>query len=87
MARSVCQDSDMIVFSGNLKLSSSFVESNIVLIVIVILIVIDMKGAQALRAAGQPVVAGLVLRCGAPRVPATQSRQRLLSNAAAAQVG
>ena len=42
---------------------ASFVESNKVLIVIIILIVIDAKGAQALRAAGQPVVAGLVLRC------------------------
>ena len=30
-----------------------------------VLIVID-SGAQALRAAGQPVVAGLVLCCGAP---------------------
>ena len=39
----------------------SFVEPNKVLIVIIILIAIDAKGAQALRAAGQPVVAGLVL--------------------------
>ena len=31
-----------------------------------VLIVIDTKGAQALRAAGHPVVAGVVLRCGAP---------------------
>ena len=39
-----------------------FVDLNKVLVVIVILIGIDAKGAQALRAAGQPVVAGLVLR-------------------------
>ena len=44
---------------------ASVVEPNKVLILIVILIVID-SGAQALRAAGQPVVAGLVLCCGAP---------------------
>jgi len=45
---------------------AGFVEPDKVQLEIIILIVIDMKGAQALRAAGQPVVAGLVLRCGAP---------------------
>ena len=70
----MCQESDTIVIVGSWKLYlsfvanfvASFVEPDKVLIVIVILIVIDTKGAQALRAAGQPVVAGLVLRCGAP---------------------
>ena len=56
-----------LLFFGSWKLFSSFVasvvETNRVLIVIIILIVVDAKGAQALRAAGQPVVAGLVLRC------------------------
>ena len=73
-ARGVCQESDTIVIVGSWKLYlsfvanfvASFVEPDKVLIVIVILIVIDTKGAQALRVAGQPVVAGLVLRCGAP---------------------
>ena len=54
-----------LLFFGSWKLFSSFVasvvETNRVLIVIIILIAIDAKGAQALRAAGQPVVAGLVL--------------------------
>ena len=76
----MCQESDTIVIVGSWKLYlsfvanfvASFVEPDKVLIVIVILIVIDTKGAQALRVAGQPVVAGqpavagLVLRCGAP---------------------
>jgi len=70
----VCQESDTIVIVGSWKLYlsfvanfvASFVEPDKVLIVVVILIVIDTKGAQALRVAGQPVVAGLVLRCGAP---------------------
>jgi hypothetical protein len=39
----------------------SFVEPSKVLVVIDILIAIDAKGAQALRAAGQTVVAGWVL--------------------------
>jgi len=42
-------------------------------LLIIIIIVIDTKGAQALRAAGQPVVAGLVLRNAAPRAPRWQS--------------
>ena len=46
-----------------------------------ILIVIDAKGAQALRAAGQPVVAGLVLRCGAPRASATVGGAQSLATA------
>ncbi len=64
---------------------ASFVESNKVLIVIIILIVVDAKGAQALRAAGQPVVAGLVLRCGAPRPPATAGGAQYLASTAAAK--
>ena len=44
----------------------SFVEPNKVLIVIIILIVIDARARRPCAAAGQPVVAGLVLRCGAP---------------------
>ena len=56
-------------FSGCCSPPQSFVEPNTVLIVILILIVIDAKGAQALRAAGQPVVAGLVLRSGARQAP------------------
>ena len=63
----------------------SFVEPNKVLIVIIILIVIDAKGAQALRAAGQPVVAGLVLRSGAPRAPATAGGAQSLAPVAAAK--
>ena len=61
----VCRERDGLLFFGSWKLFSSFVasvvETNRVLIVIIILIAIDAKGAQALRAAGQPVVAGLVL--------------------------
>ena len=64
---------------------ASFVESNKVLIVIIILIVVDAKGAQALRAAGQPVVAGLVLRSGATRAPATAGGAQSLASTAAAK--
>jgi hypothetical protein len=65
-----------LCFFGRWKLSSSFVaksfvDSNKVMIVM------DTKGAQALRAAGQLVVAGLLLRSDAPRAPATQRRQSL----------
>ena len=41
--------------------------------------------AQALRAAGQPVVAGLVLHSGAPRAPATAGGAQSLAPAAVAK--
>jgi len=67
-ATGVCQESDMFVFSGVEAVFKRLVASFGAIFVEPkkVLIVIDTKGAQALRAAGQPVVAGLVLRCGAP---------------------
>ena len=41
-----------------------------------VLIVIDAKGAQAMRAAGQPVVAGLVLRSQCRRGRCRSGRYR-----------
>ena len=70
------QESDMIVFLGVgscLQASSQALsrdDPNKLLIIIVI----ETKGAQALRAAGQPVVAGLVLRNDAPRARATLAK-------------
>ena len=57
------QESDRIVVFRELEVAfksfvASFVDTDNVLIIIVI-----VSGAQALRAARQPVVAGLVLRC------------------------
>ena len=67
------------MFVDYLELEVAFkssVEPNKVLIVIIILIVIDAKGAQAMRAAGQPVVAGLVLRSQCRRGRCRSGRYR-----------